>query len=75
MKKLGFANEIIIQKDKKDIPENSFSIIQKDLEIYIPFEDLVDIEAEKERLEKEKREIRKRSIKRRKNAFKSWIYK
>ena len=53
LKKLGFANEIIIQKDKKDIPENSFSIIQKDLEIYIPFEDLVDIEAEKERLEKE----------------------
>ena len=35
LKKLGFANEIIIQKDKKDIPENSFSIIQKDLEIYI----------------------------------------
>ena len=53
LKKLGFANEIIIQKNKKDIPENSFSIIQKDLEIYIPFEDLVDIEAEKERLEKE----------------------
>ena len=57
LKKLGFANEIIIQKDKKDIPENSFSIIQKDLEIYIPFEDLVDIEAEKERLEKEKERL------------------
>jgi valyl-tRNA synthetase len=59
LKKLGFANEIIIQKDKKDIPENSFSIIQKDLEIYIPFEDLVDIEAEKERLEKEKERLEK----------------
>ena len=59
LKKLGFANEIIIQEDKKDIPENSFSIIQKDLEIYIPFEDLVDIEAEKERLEKEKERLEK----------------
>ena len=59
LKKLGFANEIIIQKDKKDIPENSFSIIQKNLEIYIPFEDLVDIEAEKERLEKEKERLEK----------------
>ncbi len=59
LKKLGFANEIIIQKNKKDIPENSFSIIQKDLEIYIPFEDLVDIEAEKERLEKEKERLEK----------------
>ena len=59
LKKLGFANEIIIQKDKKDIPENSFSIIKKDLEIYIPFEDLVDIEAEKERLEKEKERLEK----------------
>jgi valyl-tRNA synthetase len=59
LKKLGFANEIIIQKDKKDIPENSFSIIQKDLEIYVPFEDLVDIEAEKERLEKEKERLEK----------------
>ncbi len=54
LKKLGFANEIIIQKDKKDIPENSFSIIQKDLEIYIPFEDLVYIESENERVEKDK---------------------
>ena len=44
LKKLGFANEIIIQKD---------------LEIYIPFEDLVDIEAEKERLEKEKERLEK----------------
>ena len=28
-------------------------IIQKNLELYIPFEDLVDLEAEKERLTKE----------------------
>lgn len=57
IKKLGFANEIIIQTNKENIPENSISIIQKDIELYIPFEDLVDIEAEKERLSKEKEKL------------------
>ncbi len=50
IKRLGFGSEIIVQSDRSNIPENSFSIIQKDLELYIPFEDLVDIEAEREKL-------------------------
>lgn len=54
MERLGYANEITIQKDKNSIPANAMSIMQKDLELYIPFEDLVDIEAEIERLNKEK---------------------
>jgi len=54
MERLGYANEIAIQKDKDTIPANAMSIMQKDLELYIPFEDLVDIEAEIERLNKEK---------------------
>jgi len=54
MERLGYANEITIQKDKDSIPANAMSIMQKDLELYIPFEDLVDIEAEIERLNKEK---------------------
>ena len=54
MERLGYANEIAIQKDKDTIPANAMSIMQKDLELYIPFEDLVDIEAEVERLNKEK---------------------
>ena len=57
IKRLGFGNEIVIQSDKSNIPENSFSIIQRDLELYIPFEDLVDIEAERERLLKEKEKL------------------
>lgn len=57
IKRLGFGSEIVIQSDRGNIPENSFSIIQKDLELYIPFEDLVDIEAEKERLLKEKEKL------------------
>lgn len=54
MERLGYANEIIIQKDKDTIPANAMSIMQKDLELYIPFEDLVDIDAEIERLSKER---------------------
>ncbi len=57
IKRLGFGSEIVIQSNRENIPENSFSIIQKDLELYIPFEDLVDIEAERERLSKEKEKL------------------
>lgn len=57
IKRLGFGSEIVIQSNRENIPENSFSIIQKDLELYIPFEDLVDIEAERERLLKEKEKL------------------
>ncbi len=54
MERLGYANEIVIQKDKDTIPANAMSIMKKDLELYIPFEDLVDIDAEIERLGKER---------------------
>ena len=54
MQKLGFADEIMVQANKENIPANAISIMQKDLELYIPFEDLVDLAAEKERLENEK---------------------
>jgi len=59
LKKLGFANEIIVQKDKTDIPENSISIVQEGIELYIPFEELVDIEKELERLNSEKERLEK----------------
>ncbi len=51
--KLGFANEIILQKDDSGIPQNAVSIVIDDIKAYIPFEELVDIEAEKERLQGE----------------------
>ena len=57
LQKLGFAEEIIIQTNKENIPANAISIMQKDLELYIPFEDLVDLAAEKERLENEKSKL------------------
>ena len=59
LERLGFASEIIVQSNKEGIDANAISIIQKDLELYIPFTDLVDIEAEKERLNKEKETAQK----------------
>ena len=54
LEKLGFANKIMIQENKDGIDPNAISIIAQDLELYIPFNDLVDIAAEIERLTKEK---------------------
>lgn len=55
--KLGFASEIVIQKDETGIPENAISIMVEDLKIFIPFEDLVNIEEEIKRLENEKTKL------------------
>ena len=57
LSKLGFASEIIIQKDESGIPENAISIMVEDLKIFIPFEDLVNIEEEILRLEGEKKKL------------------
>lgn len=57
LSKLGFASEIMIQKDETGIPENAISIIVEDLKIFIPFEDLVNIEEEIKRLEYEKTKL------------------
>jgi len=57
LQKLAFGDEIIVQTNKENIPSNAISIMQPDLELYIPFEDLVDIAAEKERLQNEKTKL------------------
>ena len=57
LQKLAFGDEILIQANKENIPANAISIMNQDLELYIPFEDLVDIAAEKERLENEKTKL------------------
>ena len=51
--KLGFSSEIILQDTKQNIPQNAVSIVVGEIEAYIPFEELVDIEKEKERLQGE----------------------
>ena len=59
LEKLGFGIEIIIQETKENIDSNAISILESNLELYIPFEDLVDLKAEKERLENEKFRLEK----------------
>ena len=55
--KLGFSSEIIVQKDMEGIPQNAVSIAVDDIKAYIPFEELVDIEAEKQRLQGEVKKL------------------
>ena len=57
LSKLGFASEIIIKKDDSGIPENAISIIVDELKIFIPFEELVNIEEELKRLDEEKKKL------------------
>ena len=55
--KLGFASELIFEKDESNIPQNAVSIVIDDIKAYIPFEELVDIKEEIERLEGEKAKL------------------
>ena len=57
LKKLCFANNITIMQEEKDISENAISILSSNLKVYIPFEELIDIKEEIQRLEKEKEKL------------------
>jgi len=57
LKKLAFGNEIILQDTKDNIDKNAMSVLSDGIEVYMPFNDLVDIEAEKVRLEAEKEKV------------------
>ena len=57
IKKLGFGEEIQIQTNKDNIPQNAVNVVTAEIEVFMPFEDLVNIEEEKQRLEKEKEKI------------------
>ena len=57
IQKLGFANEINIQENKENIPQNAMSVLADGIEVYIPFEELVDLKAEKQRLQGEREKL------------------
>ena len=57
IKKLGFSEEIEIVETKEKIPQNAVNVLTADIEVFMPFEDLVDLEEEKQRLQKEKEKI------------------
>ena len=68
LNKLGFAESIELKNNKNGIPSNAVSVVTDGIEVFMPFEDLVDLEAEKERLQNEK--IRIRSSKSNQNVIK-----
>ena len=54
---LGYAGEVILQKDKEGIADDAVSALIHKAVIYMPFADLVDIEKEIERLKGEEKRL------------------
>ena len=57
LKKLGFSENIVIEESKDGISENAVSVIASGIELYMPLENLVDMEKEKQRKQEEKKKI------------------
>lgn len=53
-KSLASASEVEIQDNKDGIPEDAVSVVIDGVELFIPLDELVDLEKEKERLNKER---------------------
>ena len=56
---LAGATEVLVQAGTDNVPEDAVSVVIPDAVMYIPLEDLVDFEKEKERLTKEKAKLEK----------------
>lgn len=56
---LASASEILVQADKDGISDDAVSVVIPGAVAYLPLEDLVDFEKEKERLTKEKEKLEK----------------
>ena len=56
---LGYASQVVIQKDKTGIAEDAVSAVIHQANIYMPFAELVDMEKEVERLRKEEERLEK----------------
>ena len=54
---LSYASEVLVQKDKTGIVDDAVSVMIAGAALYIPFAELVDIQAEIERLEKEEKRL------------------
>ena len=53
IEKLGFADNIKIEKDESNLPKRAISAIANGISVYIPFEELINIEEERAKLEQE----------------------
>ena len=57
LKKLAFGSEVICQPTEESIPKNAVSIVSQGRKVFIPFEELVDLEEEKQRLQAEEKKL------------------
>ena len=57
IEKLGFASNILIDKDETNIPKHAVSALAKGIKVFIPFEELIDIEEERTKLQAEKERL------------------
>ena len=57
IEKLAFGSELRVQKDNSGIDENAISVNENDINLYMPFNELVDLEEEKARLNAEKEKL------------------
>lgn len=53
-KRLATLSDIVVQADKAGIPHDAVALVVQGSEVFLPLEDLIDMEKEVERLEKEK---------------------
>ena len=56
---LGYASEVVLQKDKSGIADDAVSAVTAKATIYMPFAELVDLDKEIERLSKEEEKLKK----------------
>ena len=54
---LAYASKVLVQADKSGIADDAVSVVISDATIYLPFTDLVDLAAERERLEGEEKKL------------------
>ena len=56
---LASASEVLVQSDKNGIADDAVSVVVPDATVYVPLEELIDFEQEKERLTKEEIRLNK----------------
>jgi valyl-tRNA synthetase len=57
--RLASASEVLLISEKTQVPEGAVSVVIGGAEIFLPLEELVDMEKEKERLNKERENLEK----------------
>ena len=57
IEKLGFGSKTKIEKDETNIPKHAVSALANGIKVFIPFEELVDIEEERAKLQAEKERL------------------